>query len=358
MPDRAVVNGRFAFLILPSAVKDKKILFADPSIAIRRIAEIAFADTEADFIAVADGAAAMESFVASQPDVVVVDVDLPGTNGYQICELIKDEPATSLIPVVLLASSFVPIDEDAVERCHADAVVLKPFLPVKHLVDKVMELVSPAEKESIEDIGAEVYDIETGDEKNADPLDDIDHLYVESFLADHEEEPSPEILVEQTVAASEQDISDDLNPVELQFRDAVTDDELIETVLVDPPTDDELIDEVRLEPPAAEAEKDRQMREFDWSPEAIVDDSKDTEPVASGFEPKFTFSDDLVPNSSDTEQAPDAKSSYDPDLIQAVAQAVIDHLSDKVIREVAQESVPRITEQLIREALDVERSKA
>lgn len=335
-------------------MKDKKILFADPSIAIRRVAEIAFGDSGAEFIAVSDGAAAMETFVASQPDVVIVDVDLPGTNGYQICEIIKDEPATSLIPVVLLTSSFVPVNEAAVSQCGADAVVLKPFIPVRDLVEKVRELVSPSVAETAEDIVSEAFAIETSTTISNDPIDDIDHLYEESISADDSDEPSINVLIDVTATDDATEISEAFAPVDAQFSDAVTDDELIETVLVDPPTDDELIDEVRIISSAEEDEKDVSMRAFDWSPEAIVDNSESTEPITNGFEPKFSFTDE--PNES-VDISTRSNGSFDPALIQAVAQAVIDHLSDKVIREVAQESVPRITEQLIREALDAESLK-
>ena len=51
-----------------------------------------------------DGKAAIESIDASPPDLVLLDVVLPDTSGFQICERLKADPATALIPVVLVTA--------------------------------------------------------------------------------------------------------------------------------------------------------------------------------------------------------------------------------------------------------------
>ncbi|MGB5015254.1 MAG: hypothetical protein WBO68_14630, partial [Pyrinomonadaceae bacterium] len=72
-------------------------------------------------------------------------------------------------------------------------------------------------------------------------------------------------------------------------------------------------------------------------------------------EPDNSESDPQEPGAA-AEPAPRADA-ISPELIEMIAQRVIDKLSDKVVREVALEAVPRITENMIREALDHETKK-
>ena len=51
-----------------------------------------------------DGEAALARIAASQPDLVLLDVMMPGTSGFEVCERLKADPATALIPVVLVTS--------------------------------------------------------------------------------------------------------------------------------------------------------------------------------------------------------------------------------------------------------------
>ena len=54
--------------------------------------------------AVADGDAALLHSIASPPDLVLLDVMLPGVDGFSVCERLKEEPATAMVPVVLVTA--------------------------------------------------------------------------------------------------------------------------------------------------------------------------------------------------------------------------------------------------------------
>src|SRR5215207_5616696 len=72
---------------------------------------------------VTDGAAALERWQATQPDLVLLDVNLPGLSGIQVCKQIRQQSATPIIMVTALA------DEDHVVEgleCGADDYVSKP----------------------------------------------------------------------------------------------------------------------------------------------------------------------------------------------------------------------------------------
>lgn len=88
----------------------------------------------------------MQKFVDVQPDIVLIDVGLPGgTNGYQICEMIKTDKTTNHIPVLLLVGSFEPFDQVEADRVGADGFLTKPFQSIRTVVDRVFGLLNNQE---------------------------------------------------------------------------------------------------------------------------------------------------------------------------------------------------------------------
>jgi CheY-like chemotaxis protein len=73
---------------------------------------------------VLDGRTAVQEAVAMQPDLIIVDVILPGVNGLQVCRSLKANPATADTPVVVF--SVLDVRERALEA-GADAFLLKPL---------------------------------------------------------------------------------------------------------------------------------------------------------------------------------------------------------------------------------------
>ena len=69
---------------------------------------------------------------AASPDVIVLDVSMPGMDGVQLCRVLKDDSATSGIPVVLLTGSDVA-DEETAREVGAEALLRKPFSPLELL---------------------------------------------------------------------------------------------------------------------------------------------------------------------------------------------------------------------------------
>src|SRR6185312_2698865 len=61
------------------------------------------------------------------PDIVFADVLLTKRSGYEVCMDLKSDPATTHIPVVLMWSGFMEIDEEKATSCRADRRLEKPF---------------------------------------------------------------------------------------------------------------------------------------------------------------------------------------------------------------------------------------
>ncbi len=119
-----------------------KLLLADDSVTIQKVVNLTFADEGIEVISVGDGNSAMEKFVEAMPDLVMVDVNMPGVDGYRICEIIKQDETTKHVPVILLVGSFEPFDEDEARRVGANDYLTKPFQSIRQLVNKVTVLLN------------------------------------------------------------------------------------------------------------------------------------------------------------------------------------------------------------------------
>jgi DNA-binding response OmpR family regulator len=123
-------------------VSKHKLLLADDSVTIQKVVNLTFADEGIEVISVGDGNAAMEKFVEATPDLVMVDVNMPGVDGYRICEIIKQDETTKHVPVILLVGSFEPFDENEARRVGANDYLTKPFQSIRQLVNKVTVLLN------------------------------------------------------------------------------------------------------------------------------------------------------------------------------------------------------------------------
>ena len=121
----------------------RKLLLADDSITIQKVIQITFAHEDYELTITDNGDAAWAKVQELEPDLVMADVYMPGKNGYELAAAIKQDAALQHIPVLLLAGSFEPFDEDKAKSCRADAWIEKPF-ESQTLIDKVNELLAAA----------------------------------------------------------------------------------------------------------------------------------------------------------------------------------------------------------------------
>jgi DNA-binding response OmpR family regulator len=76
-----------------------------------------------------DGVQALEEVSREKPDLILLDVRMPRMSGYEACRRLKEDPATSSIPVVFLSAKGQ--DEEIKEGLESGAVeyIVKPFAP-------------------------------------------------------------------------------------------------------------------------------------------------------------------------------------------------------------------------------------
>jgi DNA-binding response OmpR family regulator len=91
-----------------------------------------------DVATAADGPSGIAAVGARHPDAVIVDLMMPGMDGYEVCRRLKAEAATARIPLVLLTARK-ELDEDRVREVGAAGVILKPF-DLDQLAERVRTL--------------------------------------------------------------------------------------------------------------------------------------------------------------------------------------------------------------------------
>jgi len=74
-----------------------------------------------------DGQEALAALAANRPTLVITDINMPGMDGYELCERIKDDPKVRDIPVILLTSLADPKDILRGLECGADNFIVKPY---------------------------------------------------------------------------------------------------------------------------------------------------------------------------------------------------------------------------------------
>ena len=117
------------------------LLLADDSVTIQRVIELTFADEDVTVVAVSDGDQAIEQLEASPPDIVLADIGMPGKNGYEVAQYIRQSPRLAHIPVVLLTGAFEPVDQVRARETGCDGVLAKPFEP-QLVIGRVKELLA------------------------------------------------------------------------------------------------------------------------------------------------------------------------------------------------------------------------
>lgn len=80
---------------------------------------------------VTDGVAALKEIAENRPDLVLLDIMMPGIDGFEVCRRIKEDPLTSSIPVVMLTAKKSSMDQARGVQVGADAYITKPFKSVK-----------------------------------------------------------------------------------------------------------------------------------------------------------------------------------------------------------------------------------
>jgi len=90
-------------------------------------------------VSAADGAEAVKKARAARPSLIVLDLMLPEVDGLEVCKMLRRDPATASIPIIMLTAKAAEIDRVLGLELGADDYVTKPFSP-RELVLRVKKL--------------------------------------------------------------------------------------------------------------------------------------------------------------------------------------------------------------------------
>lgn len=121
-----------------SAAERKTILVADDSAAQRRFLEILLTAAGYRVVTMEDGLEVITYLAEHHPDLIILDVNMPYMNGFEVCEVCKARLAHT--PVIVLTSLDDAATRQMAEQVRADAFVTKPLLGngLRRLIDQML----------------------------------------------------------------------------------------------------------------------------------------------------------------------------------------------------------------------------
>lgn len=105
----------------------RTVLLADDSVTAQNMGRRILMDAGYEVITVNNGSAALKKIHESPPDLIVLDVYMPGYGGLEVCQRLKESGETMRIPVLLTVGKMEPFKSDEAKRVRADGHIVKPF---------------------------------------------------------------------------------------------------------------------------------------------------------------------------------------------------------------------------------------
>ena len=105
----------------------RKILLADDSVTAQNMGRRILSDAGYEVVTVNNGSAALKKIAESKPDLIVLDVYMPGYGGLEVCQRLRESKDTARIPILLTVGKLEPFKPEEARRVRADAFIVKPF---------------------------------------------------------------------------------------------------------------------------------------------------------------------------------------------------------------------------------------
>lgn len=117
----------------------KRVLIADDEPNILLSLEFLMKQAGYDVSTAVNGEEALLCIEQTPPDLVLLDINMPKQNGYEVCETVRANPDSSSIKIVMLTAKGREIEKEKGLALGADDYIVKPF-STQEVVNKVNEL--------------------------------------------------------------------------------------------------------------------------------------------------------------------------------------------------------------------------
>ena len=124
---------------------DERILIVEDESAIRLVCRLNLDAVGFQTLEAPDGETALALARSEQPDLILLDIMLPGIDGWQVAEELAAEPSTSEIPVLFLSARSDPSDQARGHEAGGVGYVLKPFDP-EELIGRIRDVLARARR--------------------------------------------------------------------------------------------------------------------------------------------------------------------------------------------------------------------
>jgi len=118
-----------------------RVLLADDDPALRRLIGATLGSEDFELLQAIDGDEALRIAQTKHPALVLLDVNMPRLDGFEVCRQLKADPSTAAIKVVMLTARGADIDRHHAREAGADDYFVKPFSPIQ-LLNKVYSLLA------------------------------------------------------------------------------------------------------------------------------------------------------------------------------------------------------------------------
>ncbi len=118
-----------------------RVLVIEDSPSVRRLIEVCLRVLDVEISSAIDGVTGLEQVEAVDPHVVVLDIGLPGLDGWDVLSHLRENPKSDDMRVLVLTAHAQPEIADRAAEGGADAFMTKPFRPVD-LRDQVEKLLA------------------------------------------------------------------------------------------------------------------------------------------------------------------------------------------------------------------------
>ena len=116
-----------------------RVLVVDDEVYILHILDFILGAENYDVVTATNGEQALQKVREEKPDLVILDIMMPKLDGYETCRLIKGDPETQNVPVILLTAKGREVDQKLGREVGASDYITKPFSPTK-LIDRVQAI--------------------------------------------------------------------------------------------------------------------------------------------------------------------------------------------------------------------------
>ncbi|HWL59938.1 MAG TPA: MtrAB system response regulator MtrA [Microbacteriaceae bacterium] len=158
-----------------------RILVVDDDLALSEMIGIVLRSEGFEPSFCADGAAAIEAYRSVRPDLVLLDLMLPGMDGTEVCSRLREETGT---PIIMLTAKSDTVDVVAGLEAGADDYIVKPFNP-KELVARIRTRLRPSQQPvgDVVRVGDLVLDIAAHEVRRGEERINLTPLEFELLLA-------------------------------------------------------------------------------------------------------------------------------------------------------------------------------